>query len=245
MRTYNLNDVFRSEGIAFGLFVSSVLYSSIEIYRSYNDGTSWTDSNIFAFIPVFFAAWVTLTGLAKQARISQQIEDERYKSEERAALSNLPIATSALMRLCNEMLSHFVDPKNPAPDLTKFEKNLQLYRDSIRFSNERTGLRLLGIIRMYQVLAARFYAAQPNKNGKVLSVDYGYWAEACNWACLAARIEQVFEYARGTNPDVSDEPVNERVESQFFLIVHDWTLYPCLRQVLNRRAAQNSFEAGF
>lgn len=250
MNKYNLNRIFRFEGIAFGIFMSSLLYTSIEMYRFYKNSQPLSEMVGFILIPIFLGAWVTLRGMSQQVNLSQQIEDERYYREERASKANLPIAASALMRLCETAIDYHLDPNIHRPDPVEFETNLKLFKESIRYSNEASGERLLGIIRAYQVLSARLLGDEYENRNSALNdtsnyLYNGYWNNLCGWATLRAQVEQVFDYARGNSQGIDLGPVNERVRSQFFTKIHSWGNYPILDELIISRSANNSFEMNF
>lgn len=245
-----ISRVFYYEGISLGLLLGSICFGGLELLRRKFQTENITDSPWLVIIPAFLAAYVSLRALGEQSRQSQDIEIEKYERLERGARADLPISISELKSLCDQAVTwHFCETV-AFPSWRDFEGLLYKLRGTIEYSDRENAEYLLKTIRHYQVLFARGRRQTDSTRAEALSdakdiTHCEHWYSAMNWAVLGAMVENVFDYARGTAETIDTTPVNERVRSQFFSIVHFWDEYPFLNTALELRENEDRFEMNF
>ncbi|WP_306113202.1 MULTISPECIES: hypothetical protein [unclassified Roseovarius] len=245
-----ISRVFYYEGLSLGLLLGSIVFGFFELSQRFFNGQSWVDSPWLVLFPAFLAAYVTLQSISEQSRLAQDLDIEKNDQLERMARADLPLSISVLKNLCDKALKWHFDSSEPFPDWSEFESPLEKLRGTIAYSEKETAEYLLRIIRHYQVLFARGRELNAEVCDAALNdpaniAHNEHWYSAINWAVLSAMVEKVFPYARGKDQSICTEPVNERVRSQFFDIVHFWDDFPFLDEAMKLREEEDRFEMSF
>lgn len=241
MRDRNrISRLFFIEGLALGLFLSSVVLFCVEIVRSLYGQVKLTESPWLLILPIVASTYVSLRAVAEQSRLQTDSEDERYDREKRLAQAELPLALSGLLQECSLMIKYHFNVGAPQVEWLHFDLLFDGLKPAIRSSGQTTAGRLLKIIRTYQVLRARMHDFDATKRdhataeGETLS-ELEVWSSAINWAVLYAMLETVFSYARGVVEEISAVEVNDCVTSAFFLNGIMIENYPVLQRMLKKR----------
>lgn len=250
MKKYHLNKVFKYEGIALGLFLSSLIVSIIEVYRHYSDGSSVFQFEAAVLPPIFLAAWVTLKGLAEQVRLVQQLEDEKYERERRAAKSRLPLATARMSTLTAEMVKWHMTSSMALPNISEFSDAARELESSIKYLDKESAERVLQIFRVFQVLWSRSEGLRASERDIAVAnprdkAHYEHWSSTVSWAVLGAMTEQLFEYARTDAEKLPSQKVNRRVWSRFFRYGLQHDTESVLHSILSIRSNDDRFEMSF
>lgn len=206
-----ISRVFFFEGLACGLFWANIVFAVIQIANAHwNDKNWWSEESIL-LLPIVLAAYVTLRGVAEQARSAQDIDSERIERAERAKRARLSDALSVLDEHAKKMLAWHHSPKqHHVVDWRPISDALSVLSDVIEFSDNETGNQLASIIAMHQISRSRYSEHQFELDQDItfLLIDLHFKNSFhCNctirWAAIKRGVASCYEYARYDSSRIS------------------------------------------
>lgn len=207
-------------GLAVGAILAFSLALAVDLeFRSFS---ALSAEYLFTAVITLFVAAVALAGVRYASAENARLQSEQFARKHSAALAMLPIALSDMMEVCrhgvrasNAMRSANHDEKQGIIDASlhalSLNENLRsVYREIIESGvNPEASNRLKLILRMYQIVLARWTSAASDENLGMANAEILSRRHPANWAAMYGLTGTLFEYARGTShalPNAIESP---------------------------------------
>jgi hypothetical protein len=214
--------------------------------------------NIFQLLGTFstlFAGFLAYQGIQKQINQTRNDAEEAKKSKLRAARSALPITVSNLVYVSRSMIESFFG-KSVYNDWY-FDKGGAISRDQmetlkqcIEYADDVTSDRLAHIIRLAQLLNARFeesYFKAPVSQGdiKLTADEHSKLSYLVLWVVYDALLNSVFGFSRGVSEAVPPNIDPNGIYGVFSILGVERDDYPRLFEMLDGRVKNGRLDYKF
>ena len=204
-------------GVFVGTFFTLMLCAALD--ADISDDLTKYYSFIGSALVGLLAASLALSGVL--ANMNLQAEQRRHERKRRllSAKALLPIALSEMCEVARKGVANSWRDRPGGPIVSRAEFDRQsledirlsdeivsVFRDIVEFDDEETAaIRIQGILREYQVFAARWRSHISDQDNLMTPDDSEIAQRTTAWAYLYALAESAFDYARGETTKVEND----------------------------------------